>query len=61
MGIAAKAWVAFVLSVLTGLQAIYLDNVYLTIAGMIVTAVGVYLVPNTPDVTVTNTPRDPLV
>lgn len=63
MARSAKAWTAFVLAVITGLQAIYLDNVYLTIAGMVVTAVGVYLVPNTPDVTVTTTnpPRDPLV
>jgi len=62
MGVAAKAWVAFVLSVVTGLQAIYVGNVVLTIIGMVVTAVGVYLVPNTPDVTVTtHRPDDPLV
>ncbi len=59
MGVAAKAWVAFVLSVLTGLQAIYVENIYLTIAGMVVTAVGVYLVPNTPNNTVSQ--GDPLV
>ncbi len=59
MGVAAKAWVAFVLSVLTGLQAIYVENIYLTIAGMVVTAVGVYLVPNTSHNTVSQ--GDPLV
>ena len=63
MARSAKAWTAFVLSVITGLQAIYVGNVYLTIAGMVVTAVGVYLVPNTPDVTVTtpDTRGEPLV
>ncbi len=47
MGVAAKAWVAFILSVLTGLAEIYVGNVYLTIAMMVVTGVGTYLVPNT--------------
>ncbi len=62
MGVAAKAWVAFVLSVVTGLQAIYVNNVYLTIAGMVITAVGVYLVPNSPTVVVTSHgPEDPIV
>ncbi len=46
--VAAKAWVAFVLSVLTGLSEIYVGNIYLTIAMMVVTGVGTYLVPNTP-------------
>lgn len=54
MGIAAKAWIAFVLASLTGAQAIWLDNIYLTLACVIVTAAGVYLVPNTPAVTVGN-------
>lgn len=45
----AKAWVAFILSVLTALQEMYVGNQYLTIACVIVTALGVYLVPNAPD------------
>lgn len=45
----AKAWVAFLLSVLTALQEIYVGNDYLRVACIIVTAIGVYLVPNRPD------------
>lgn len=51
MGVAAKAWVAFVLAVLTGLSEIYVGNVYLMIAMMVVTGVSTYLVPNTPSTT----------
>ncbi len=48
MGIAAKAWVAFLLAIVTGAQALWLDNIYLTMLSVVVTAAGVYLVPNTP-------------
>lgn len=43
----AKAWVGFVLACLTGAQAIWLNNIYLTFAASVVTAFGVWVVPNT--------------
>lgn len=44
----AKAWVALVLAGVTAAQAIYVGNPWLTIAGAILTAAGVWRVPNTP-------------
>ncbi len=48
MSVYAKAIYAAVLAALTAAAAIYVDNAALTIALATVTAVGVYIVPNTP-------------
>ena len=53
MGKYAKAWVAIVLAGITAAQAIWVGNPYLTIAGAVLTAAGVYLVPNEPATTTT--------
>ena len=52
MGRYAKAIVAIVLAGITAAQAIWVDNNVLTVLGAVVTAIGVYLVPNTPDATI---------
>lgn len=45
----AKAWIAFLGATVTGAQAIWLENVYLTVASVVLTAAATYLVPNADD------------
>lgn len=56
----AKAWVAFLGACVTGAQAIWLDNVWLTAAGVVLTAAATWLVPNGTEESA-DEPEEPIV
>lgn len=56
----AKAIYAFIMAGLTAAAALYTDNAILIIVLAALTPIGTYLVPNTPQVTVTNN-NDPVL